>query len=253
MRRAPVTPSSRRWASTAGSWGAPHASAVSSASSSTPALVRPSGSPAAARSPAGGSTTTRRGELARGGAVSRNSRMTTVTRKYVGMGCRRTEDPRLLQGRGQYVDDLRLPNMVHVAFVRSLHAHARITVLDHPPTRALPGVIAVVTARDLQGVKPLRADESDLVEHRVTEWPPLARHKVRFVGEAVAAVAATDPAVAEDAADQLPIGYEPLPPVLTIAEATQPDTPRVHDEWPDNVLMRATGRGGDVAAACRRG
>ncbi|PYM67284.1 MAG: carbon monoxide dehydrogenase [Candidatus Rokuibacteriota bacterium] len=178
--------------------------------------------------------------------------MTTVIRKYVGMGCRRAEDPRLLQGRGQYVDDLRLPNMVHVAFVRSLHAHARITVPDHSQTRAVPGVIAMVTARDLQGVKPLRADESDLPEYRVTEWPPLARHKVRFVGEAVAAVAATDPAVAEDAADQFPIGYEPLPPVLTIAEAAQPDAPRVHDEWPNNVLMRATGSGGDVAAAFRR-
>jgi carbon-monoxide dehydrogenase large subunit len=178
--------------------------------------------------------------------------MTTVIRKYVGMACRRAEDPRLLQGRGQYVDDLRRPDMVSVAFVRSLHAHARIDVPDHPETRAMPGVLAVLTARDLPELKPLRADESDLPDYRITEWPPLARHKVRFVGEAIAVIVATDPALAEDAAERFPVAYEPLSPILTIADGLRPDGPRVHDDWPSNVLMRITGSGGDVAAAFGR-
>jgi carbon-monoxide dehydrogenase large subunit len=171
---------------------------------------------------------------------------------YTGRPVKRVEDPRLLRGRGRYLDDLAGPGLLHVAFVRSPHAHARLLGIDASRARAAPGVVAVVTGEDLAAVPALRSDAMQADECRTTEWPVLARGRVRYVGEAVAAVVAADRYLAEDAVQQVAVEYEALPAVVTITDSLAPGAPRLHDGWPDNLLMRATGSGGgDVEAALR--
>jgi aerobic carbon-monoxide dehydrogenase large subunit len=132
---------------------------------------------------------------------------------------KRLEDPRLLRGAGRYLDDVVLPRMLAVAFVRSPHAHARIVAVDVAAARALSGVAAVVTADELRGrVRPLapRLVGGTFVP---TDWPPLADGEVRFCGEAVAVIAAASPYVAADARELVQVGYEPLPAVVTADDA----------------------------------
>ena len=173
----------------------------------------------------------------------------TVTARYVGQPVKRVEDSRLLRGHGRYVDDIRLPGTLHVAFVRSPHAHARIAGIDAALASSLPGVAAVVGGADLADVAPMRSDAMDVETCRVTEWPVLARDIVRYVGEAVAAVVADDRYAAEDAAGAVHVSYEPLAAVVGMDDALAAGAPRVHAGWDDNVLMRARGGGGDIAAA----
>jgi len=169
--------------------------------------------------------------------------------RYVGQHLKRIEDGRLVRGQGRYVDDIRLPGTLHVAFVRSPHAHARLRAVDVAPAMRAPRVRAVVTGADLDGVAAMRSDAMDVETCRVTEWPVLARDRVRYVGEAVAAVVADDRYAAEDGAALVEVTYDPLPAVVDVDDGLRADAPRVHDGWPDNVLMRARGGGGDVTAA----
>ena len=126
--------------------------------------------------------------------------MTTGAGSYLGASIRRTEDRRLLTGRGRFVADIALPNTLHIAFVRSPFAHARIATVEVAAARAAPGVITVVTAADLAGcVKPIRGDARYPGFHS-TDWPILAGDPVRYQGEPIAAVVATSPYLAEDAA-----------------------------------------------------
>src|SRR6202045_4599368 len=119
--------------------------------------------------------------------------------KIVGARIKRTEDPRLLTGRGAYTDDRRVPQAAHVAFRRSEQSHARIRAVDCTAARAAPGVIAVFTADDWQdAVKPLVAT-SRMANYYATPIFPLARDKVRHVGEAVVGVVAESRYQAEDA------------------------------------------------------
>jgi carbon-monoxide dehydrogenase large subunit len=113
-----------------------------------------------------------------------------VTIRYTGARIKRLEDRRLLRGQGRYVDDLVLPRMLRVAFVRSPHAHADIVSLDAAAARDVPGVVAVVTAPDL-GARPLapRLQGSGFTP---TAWPPLAEGRVHFSGQTVAAWLPTD-------------------------------------------------------------
>lgn len=168
--------------------------------------------------------------------------------RYVGRPVKRMEDPRLLAGGGRYLDDLRSERALHVAFVRSPHAHARLLRVDGAPAAGRPGVVAVLTAADLGAVKPMRSDATEADVCRSTDWPVLAPGMVRYVGEAVAAVVAVDRYTAADAAALVEVEYEPRPAVTDIDAAIAPGAPRVHEDWPDNVLMRAHG-GGDVEAA----
>src|SRR5215472_15521272 len=108
--------------------------------------------------------------------------------RYVGQRVKRTEDARLVRGQARFVDDIRLPETLHVAFVRSPHAHADVRGIDGSRALAAPGVRAVVTASDLESVVLMRSDTMDVQICRQTEWPVLARDRVRYVGEAVAAV-----------------------------------------------------------------
>ena len=164
-----------------------------------------------------------------------------------GTSPRRKEDARLLTGQGRYVSDLALPRMRHVAFVRSPLAHGRIAGIDVDAALAVDGVHAVVTGEHpaLAGVA-LRA-LSALPGYVETDQPPLARGKVRFAGEAIAAVVADDRYLAEDGAEAVVVDLEPLTPTVS-AWAGDPVDP-VHDEAPDNVLLERTFRAGDVEAA----
>jgi carbon-monoxide dehydrogenase large subunit len=154
----------------------------------------------------------------------------------------RKEDRRLVTGRGRFVADLTLPRMRQVAFLRSPHAHARLTALDAGAARAAG--FRVFTGRDFAAVT-LRA-QSGLPSYVETEQPVLAHEKVRFVGEAVAAVVAADRYLAEDGLELLDVDYAPLPVSVC---AWQPPGEPVHAAAPDNVLLTRTFTAGSVAEA----
>ena len=171
------------------------------------------------------------------------------TGKMVGAEVRRVEDPRVLLGQTQYVDDLALPDCVVLAFTRSPYAHARITQLDTSAAQAHPGVLAVLTGADIAGsIKPLRVefDTSKNPTYKSSNWLVLAQAKVRLVGDLVAAVVATDRYIAEDAAALIEVDYEPLDAVWDPEQALQPGAPLVHEEWQDNLMETGAATIGEV-------
>ncbi len=157
---------------------------------------------------------------------------------------KRKEDPRLLRGAGRYLHDLVVPGMLHLAFVRSTHAHATITRIDAAQARRLPGVEAVFLAGDLTAAPIVANLMSD--GYRSSRWPALARERVRFVGEPVAAIVASDRYTAEDAAELVEVQYTPLPVVASVEVACRPDAPLVHDEIPGNRFFHRTHAQGDA-------
>ena len=169
---------------------------------------------------------------------------------FTGQSLPRLEDRRLLTGGGRFVDDLPLADAAEVAVLRSPHAHARIIAIHTAAALALPGVLAVVTAADLgEANQPFPV----LLPHPCltagVNAAPLASDVVRYVGEPVAVVAATDRYVAEDALDLIRVEYEALP-AATALEATQaPGAPRVHAAAPENVAGDLRQGKGDLAAA----
>ncbi|MDX1689319.1 MAG: xanthine dehydrogenase family protein molybdopterin-binding subunit, partial [Candidatus Promineifilaceae bacterium] len=177
-----------------------------------------------------------------------------MTTQFFGERIRRNEDPRLLTGRALFVDDVHLENMAHVAFVRSPYAHARLREIDASAALEREGVIAVYTAEDLGDywqhgpllVQPPPID--DIVFHERTQVP-LARDKVRHLGEIVAMVVADSRYVAEDAAADVVVDYEPLDAVVDLEAALDPDRPRVHEDLPDNVGAHVVQTKGDYEAA----
>lgn len=173
-----------------------------------------------------------------------------VRTRYTGTRMRRTEDPKLLAGRGQYVDDLTVPKMIEGAILRSPHAHARITGIDVSRARALPGVFDVLTGPELAAV----AGQQPVIwfpipDQRIARTHALATDRVRWVGQAVAAVAAVNRYVAEDALELIEVTYEPLPVVADLDAALAPDAPKLYDDWPDNVSGSLTYKAGDTDAA----
>ena len=176
----------------------------------------------------------------------------TLSGKMVGAQVRRVEDPRVLLGKTQYVDDLDLPNSLALAFVRSPYAHARIVSIDAAAAQNQPGVQLVLTGADIaEAIKPLRVEyePAKAPTHKPCDWPVLAQDKVRFVGEAAAVVVATDRYAAEDAAGLIDVEYEPLEPVSDVEQALAADAPLVHEEWGDNVMQTLQAEIGDVAKA----
>ena len=138
--------------------------------------------------------------------------MTNLRPGLIGARVQRLEDPRLLAGRGCYVDDLRRTGALHVAFCRSDESHARILRIDTSEAARAPGVATVVTAADLEGAcRPLRAT-SRMPSYQATELPVLAGDKVRYAGEPVAAVLAESRYLAEDAAERVVIDTSLSPP-----------------------------------------
>jgi CO/xanthine dehydrogenase Mo-binding subunit len=165
-------------------------------------------------------------------------------RKWVGKSIRRIEDPRLLRGRGGYIDDLVLRGMLHAAMKRSPHAHARIMNIDTAAAQALPGVVAVVTGREVTELCNSMPDFGPEPTKHV--WHCLAVGKVRNVGEYVAAVVATSRAIAEDACDLIEVTYDPLPVVIDPEQALAPDAPLVHEALGSNVAYHRAFTFGNV-------
>ena len=169
----------------------------------------------------------------------------------IGAPVRRVEDARFLTGQGRYVADLTLPRMLHVAFLRSPHAHAGIVSIDAHPARELPGVLACVTGDEIATqARPMRA-ESRMAGYHPTECPPLARGKVRFAGEAVAAVLAESRYTAEDALELVDVRYATLPVVGTPEAAMAGGAALVHEAAGSNVLLTRAFVQGDVDGAMK--
>src|SRR6516162_5284772 len=168
--------------------------------------------------------------------------------KNIGARVKRVEDRRLLTGEGMFTADCVVPGALHVAFRRSDHAHARMVGIDTSAAAEMPGVFAVYTARDLDDlVEPVRAP-SRMQEYRATELYPLARDKLRYVGEPVAAVLAENRYLAEDARDRIEIAYEPLVTVIDPEIAVGADAPLLHEDAGTNVLAARAFARGDVGA-----
>jgi aerobic carbon-monoxide dehydrogenase large subunit len=157
-----------------------------------------------------------------------------MAEKLFGASIKRREDPRLITGRGNFVDDVRIPGTTHAAFVRSPHAHAKIRGIDTAAAKRLKGVLAVYTGKDLSGVNPLPVGWL-IPNMKIPARRVLATDRARHMGEAVAVVIADSPYVARDAAELVEVDYEPLPAVVDAAKAVQRGATAVHDEAPDNV------------------
>ncbi len=159
------------------------------------------------------------------------------------------EDPRLIQGQGQYLDDIRLDGLLHCAFLRSPHAHAEILKVDAVAAARAPGVHAVLTGRDLAGsVRPLRP-RFEASGYVPTDWPALALDRVRFVGEAVAVVAADSVYAAADARDLVAVEYAPLSALADMTAALAAGAPCLHAEHSSNVLFDRRHSQGEVDMA----
>jgi carbon-monoxide dehydrogenase large subunit len=175
-----------------------------------------------------------------------------MTTQMFGAPITRLEDRRFLTGKGTFVDDIDLPDMLHAAILRSPYAHARINSIDVSQAVELEGVAAVLTHKDLDvaaGPLPLLIPHAALT-HPHTQYV-LARDTVRYVGEAVALVVARDRYIAEDALALIDVDYEPLPVVspLDLTEAVASDTALIYADTPNNIAANLIHRVGDVDAA----
>src|SRR5512146_181406 len=171
--------------------------------------------------------------------------------QWVGKRFKRKEDPRLVRGISHYTDDIKLPNLAHCVFVRSPHAHARILSINADAARAHPGVLAVVTSADLEGLGmiPCAMQMPDL---KVPPHPALAKGRVRYVGEPVAAVVAEDPYTARDAAEMVAVDYEPLPVVLDMEKALEKDSTLIYQDFGSNQAFTHSMKSGDINAAFKK-
>src|SRR6476619_4349592 len=151
--------------------------------------------------------------------------MATTEPRGLGHSVKRIEDARFIRGRGNYVDDITLPNMLHMELLRSPYAHARIVSIDASEAQALPGVVAVITGKAL-------------ADHNLA-WMPtlsgdtqavLATDKVRFQGQEVAAVIAEDPYIAKDAVELIDVDYDALGVVVSPQQASASGAPVIRDE-----------------------
>ena len=167
-----------------------------------------------------------------------NVTQTELRPRSVGSRIKRVEDRRLLTGQGTFTDDRTVSGALHVAFLRSIHAHALISQVDVGPAEKMPGVVGIYTAEYLEHlVKPVRAT-SRMRGYHATSIYPLARGKVRYVGEPVVAVAAESRYLAEDALDRIEIAYEPLTPVVDPQLAVLQNAILLHEEAGTNVLAQ---------------
>lgn len=171
----------------------------------------------------------------------------TVGASWIGRPMKRKEDSRLLRGRGQYIGDMKLPGMLHVHFVRSTQAHARLLEIDFAEALKLPGVVAGFTGADLlaNGMREVLIPSMLPVlfpgaEMRMPRSYPLAIEKTVFHGEPIGVLIAENRYVLEDAAELVKVRYEGLPVITDPEKALEPDAPRVFEDWPDNVLYRET-------------
>ena len=172
---------------------------------------------------------------------------TVAPERLFGKSIKRREDPRFITGRGNYVDDVRLPGMTYAAFVRSPHAHARIRRIDTAAAAKHAGVVAVFTGKDMTGVNSLpcgwdlrKAKNIPGVVQDLTMVPhmPLTSDAARHVGDPVAVVIADSQEAAVDAAERVQVDWEPLPAVTVTERAAQAGAPQIHADAPGNVAFK---------------
>jgi carbon-monoxide dehydrogenase large subunit len=165
----------------------------------------------------------------------------------IGASIRRVEDPVLVAGKGCYVDDIEIPGMLYIGFVRSPYAHAKIVSVDTAAAKAMPGVVTVITGED---IPQLSIHSPAMVEgQKIPPHPILSRGAVHAAGVPVAAVVATSRAVAQDAANAVEVDYESLPAVTNAEDALKPGAPLAREELDSNIGYIATKKGGDVDKA----
>jgi carbon-monoxide dehydrogenase large subunit len=170
---------------------------------------------------------------------------------YVGQPLKRREDFKLLTGKGRYVDDVRLPGMLHMMVLRSPHAHADIRSIDLAAARAAPGVRLALSGKDLTGKIGPIVPNWIIPGTKVPVRPVIAIDRVRFVGECVALVVADTLAQAYDAIGLIGVDYEILPAVTDEEVAIREEAPQLHDNVPGNITTIYKVRGGDYAKAAR--
>ena len=181
--------------------------------------------------------------------------MQNTAERYTGASVKRSEDPRILTGTGRYIDDVRLPGMLHAAFVRSPFAHARITSVDVSEARQLPGVVLVLTGEELEALVVPGAGIAAMFSGGapVPAFSTLATDKVRVVGDPVVLIVAESRYVAEDACELVQVEYEELAAVVTEEAALDPANPPIFDDLGGNVLVRSeVATFGDVDGAFAR-
>ncbi len=179
-----------------------------------------------------------------------------MTTRYFGERIKRNEDPRLLTGQALYVDDVDLPNMLHVAFMRSPYAHARINSIDVSQALQRDGVVAIYTAADLgdywkPGPLLVSPPPIDGITFNERTQVPLAKDKVRFAGEPVVMVLAESRYIAEDALADIQVDYEPLQAVVDMEKALQPGGSLVHADVGSNVAAHVVQTKGDYESASK--
>lgn len=171
----------------------------------------------------------------------------------IGRAIPRVEDERLLRGDSRYVSDL-IANSgaLHVKLLRSPHAHARLLFKDVTNARTLPGVAAVLTSDDLSGIRDLPCDWIAPGMDVIPCHPILAKERIRYAGEPIAAVAADTVDAAEDALTRITVNYDKLPAVVDQEAAIEAGAPQLHDEVPNNIAYRYRRAGGDTEHAFAR-
>jgi len=172
------------------------------------------------------------------------------TTTWVGQPVRRKEDHRFLTGQGQYTDDLVLPGLLHIAFVRSPYAHARIMSIDTREALAMPGVTDVLTGIEIKELTDPFQQSLPAPYNQLRDYC-MAVDTVKHVGEAVAAVVAETPYLAQDAAERIEVDYEALPAVMDVEEAMHPGSIRVHPNLPSNVVWHEVFTFGEIDSTFR--
>lgn len=173
------------------------------------------------------------------------------TAPWFGRKLKRVEDPRLIRGKGTYVDDIVLPGMLHMAVLRSPHAHAKITGLRTEAAKAHPGVVGIFTGSDVNGQVGAVPCAAPMPDQKSPSHTVLAGDRVYFVGHPVVAVVAADRSAARDAAELVEVEYEPLAAVVDPEKALQKDSPLTHPDLGTNRAFTWSVQGGNPARAFR--
>jgi carbon-monoxide dehydrogenase large subunit len=173
--------------------------------------------------------------------------------RSVGARVKRAEDPRILTGKGRYIDDVVLPGMLHAAFMRSVVPHGRLLSVDASAARELPGVVAVFTGADIAarttaGVAGAVIGMNMMPGMASPSYHGLATDRVRFVGDPIALVVAESRSIAEDAIELIVEDYEMLEPIVSYEDALDPSKPAIFEELGDNIAMRGEMAMGDIDA-----
>lgn len=176
------------------------------------------------------------------GRIPRHGQIETATpESFIGSSTQRIDAPSKVTGRLKYAADLKTPGMLYVRMLRSPHPHARIVDIDTSQAEKMPGVVSVLTWRDVPG-----EDGHGVV---VDDQPAFAKEKVRFVGEGIAAVVAESEFAAKEAVSAIHVEFEPLPGVFSAQDALKEDAPTLHSDFPGNLLKHVKIRKGDVSTA----